>query len=201
VNAKDSVYSAMMAGLITVMALFPPIPLALSLTPVTLQSLGVMLAGSLLGAKRGFLALMLFLSLMIANFPVLSGLMGGAQQFFTVSGGFLISWPIAAYIIGWLTERFWNKLNFLVMFLINFIGGIGIVYIIGVPWMSYVAKISLLHGFYFSLSFLIGDIIKVLIATWIGLIFKRHYPLIHPRNHERLRAIPASSQSPVRDNS
>jgi biotin transport system substrate-specific component len=181
-NAKDIVYSAMMAGLIAVMALFPPIPIAFTLTPITLQSLGVMLAGSLLGAKRGFISLILFLFLMIANFPVLSGLVGGAQQFLTVSGGFLIAYPIAAFIIGWLTERLWNKLNFLVMFCINFFGGIVILYLIGVPWMSHIAKISLTHGFYYSLSFLIGDTIKVLIACWISLVFKKHYPLIQPKN-------------------
>ncbi len=181
-NAKDIVYSAMMAGLIIVMALFPPIPIAFTLSPITLQSLGVMLAGSLLGAKRGFISLLLFLLLMVANFPVLSGFVGGAQQFLTVSGGFLIAYPITAFIIGWLTERFWNKLNFVICFFINFFGGIVILYLIGVPWMSYIAKISLVHGFYFSLSFLIGDTIKVLMACWVSMLFKKHYPLIQPKN-------------------
>lgn len=178
ISTKDLVLSSLMAALVAVMALFPPITLFLSPTPITLQSLGVMLAGCLLGAKRGAFALILFLLLVAIGMPVLAGLVGGAGLFLTPYGGFLLSWPLVAFVIGWLTEKYWQKINFGRLFLINIFGGVVICFLIGIPWMSYFAKTSLVKTAYLSLMFLPGDIAKALIAAWAANVFKKYYPLI-----------------------
>src|SRR4051794_41965878 len=65
-----------------------------------------MLAGSVLGARRGGLALLLFLAVVAVGAPVLSGGHGGLGVFVGPAAGYLYSWPIAAFVIGWLTPLF-----------------------------------------------------------------------------------------------
>lgn len=176
-TTKDIVYSAVMAALIAVMALFPPITL-LSPTPITLQSLGPMLAGSLLGAKRGAYALLIFLLLVAIGLPVLAGLLGGAGMFLTPSSGFMIAWLPAAFVIGWLTEKCWQRFNFIYSFLINVIGGILLVYLIGIPWMALFAKLPLVKACYLALVYVPGDLLKAILASWIAVTFRKYNPII-----------------------
>lgn len=177
-NTKDLVLTCCMTALIAVMALFPPITLFFAPTPITLQTLGVMLSGSLLGAKRAGMSLLFFLLLLALGIPILAGLVGGIGIFFTPYGGFVLAWPLGAFAIGWLTEKLWQKLNFVICCLINIFGGIVILYLIGVPWMSVFAKLSLLKSCYLAIMYLPGDLLKVVIASWIAMTFKKYQPLI-----------------------
>src|SRR4051794_41975632 len=64
-----------------------------------------MLAGAVLGARRGFLAVLLLLVLVAVGLPLLAGGRGGLGVFATPSVGFLLGWPVAALVIGWPSER------------------------------------------------------------------------------------------------
>jgi biotin transporter BioY len=90
---------ALFAALLAVLGLIPKIDLPLGV-PITLQTLGVMLAGCMLGAKRGFQALMLFLFAVALGLPLLSGGRGGLGVFFAPSSGYLIGWPLGALATG-----------------------------------------------------------------------------------------------------
>ncbi|MEL6321465.1 MAG: biotin transporter BioY, partial [Cyanobacteria bacterium J06626_14] len=72
-TTRDLVYIAVFAALVAALGLIPPIPLPFIPVPITAQSLGVMLAGAILGARRGACALLLFLVLVAIGFPLLSG--------------------------------------------------------------------------------------------------------------------------------
>ena len=72
--------------------------------PITLQTLGVMLVGSLLGARKGALSLLLFLVLVAIGLPLLAGGRGGLGVFAGPSVGCLVAWPIAAWVIGRIVE-------------------------------------------------------------------------------------------------
>ena len=176
-NISDIVISCFMAGFVAVLGVFPPISLFFCPTPVTLQSFGVMLAGCLLGAKKGGLALLIFLGMLSVGIPVLS-LLGGIGLFFTPYGGYFLCWPLAAFCIGLLTEKNWAKMTFFKMLLINFIGGILIIYLFGIPWMAMFGKMRIVNSFYLSLTLLPVDLFKVFLASWIGMTFKKYYPLI-----------------------
>ena len=76
-NTRDLVLIALFAAIVVVLGLIPPITLGFIPVPITAQSMGVMLAGCILGAKRGALAFLLFLLLVIIGLPVLSGGRGG----------------------------------------------------------------------------------------------------------------------------
>lgn len=177
-STKDIVYIALFASMIAAIGVVPPVMLPLSPVPITSQSLGVMLCGSILGAKRGLLASILFLTLVAIGFPVLAGGRGGIGALLGPSGGFLFCWPLTAYIIGLFFEKNWTILNYLRAFIYIFFGGIIVLYAVGIIWLSTVSGIQLDKAFYSVIVFIPGDIFKAIIATIISLITKRVYPLI-----------------------
>ncbi len=180
-ETRDVVFTALFAAIVAALAVFPPITLPVVGVPITAQSLGVMLAGGVLGAVRGGLAMTLFLVLVAIGLPLLSGGRGGFGVFLGPSGGFLIGWIVAATAIGFMTERFWNRLNFLTAFAICFVGGVVILYAIGVPWSALVAKISLGTALTGSLPFIPGDVVKCVIAAGVMVTVKKSYPIINPK--------------------
>jgi len=95
---------ALFAALMAVMGLIPKIDLPFGV-PITLQSLGVMLAGCLLGARRGLQAMALFLLAVAAGLPLLSGGRGGLGVFMAPSAGYLVGYAFAAGVTGALMAR------------------------------------------------------------------------------------------------
>ncbi|WP_144755512.1 MULTISPECIES: biotin transporter BioY [Bartonella] len=181
-NTKDLAYIALFAAIYAVCGLFPPIYLPFFLgVPVTAQSMAPMLAGSIVGAKRAALASLLFLVLVAIGLPLLPGGRGGISVFSGVTSGYLIGFPFAAFFIGLMVELFWQRLNFVILFMINAVGGIGVVYAFGVSWTAYMTKISLLKALIASSGFLIGDCLKAFIASFVALAIKKSIPLIQIR--------------------
>ncbi|WP_019222282.1 biotin transporter BioY [Bartonella rattaustraliani] len=178
-STKDLTYIALFAAIYVVLSSFPAIYLPISLgIPITAQSMGPMLAGSILGAKRGFLASLLFLILIAVGLPVLPGGRGGISVFLGPTAGYLIGFAVGAFLIGFMVELFWKRLNFVTLCVINIVGGIGVVYFLGIPWMAYVTKTPLWAAITSSFVFLIGDFLKVLIASFVALAIKKAVPLI-----------------------
>lgn len=180
---RDVVLIALFAAIMAGLAVFPPLMLPVVGVPVTAQSLGPMLAGGVLGARRGSLSMVLFLALVAMGLPLLSGGRGGIAVFFGPTAGYLVGWVVAALVIGLLVERFWAGLTTLKAVLICATGGIGALYAIGIPWSATVADISVQAAFIGSLPFFIGDIIKCYIAAVVIVIVKRSYPIIATTAH------------------
>lgn len=175
-TTRDIVLIALFAALTAALGLFPPI--YVFAVPITAQTLGVMLAGSVLGSKRGGLAMLLFLVLVAVGAPILAGGRGGFGIFASPSGGFLLSWPIAAFVIGFLTERAWPRLNYGIAAVINAFGGIVVVYVVGIPWLAAAAEMDLAKAAGASAAFIPGDLVKVAIAAFVAVTVKRAYPII-----------------------
>jgi biotin transport system substrate-specific component len=177
VPTKDLAYIALFAAITAVLGLVPAIQVGP--VPITAQTLGVMLAGAVLGARRGFLSQLLFLVLVAIGLPLLASGTGGLAVFAGPTAGYLISWPIAAFVVGWLTERFWARYNLARGILANVVGGIVVIYAIGVPVLAAVANLSpkaaIVSG---ALPFLVGDAIKAVLAAVIAVQVRRSYPLI-----------------------
>ena len=74
---RNTVYVAVFAAMIAAMGLVPPITLGVIPVPITLQTLGVMLAGAMLGPWRGSLASLVVIVLSVAGLPLLAGGRGG----------------------------------------------------------------------------------------------------------------------------
>jgi len=177
-NNRDIVYIAAFAALTAALGLIPPIPFPFIPVPITTQSLGVMLAGSMLGSKRGGFALLLFLALVAIGLPILSGGRGGIGVFLGPSGGFLLAFPIAAFVIGWLFERSPRRANLGVALLFNILGGIAILYAVGIPWLAIATQVSLPKAAIGSAVFIPGDMMKAMIAAIATVTVQKTYPLL-----------------------
>ena len=95
---KNMLYAAMFAAIVAVLGLMPPIPLPFIPVPITLQTMGVMLAGSFLGKRLGFLSMLLVVVIVLLGVPILSGGRGGLAVLTGPTGGFFIVWPFAAFL-------------------------------------------------------------------------------------------------------
>lgn len=180
-STRDIVYVALFAALTAALGLFPPLTLPVVGVPITAQSMGCMIAGAIAGSKRGGLALVLFCLLVAAGLPLLSGGRGGLAIFFGPSGGFILSWPIAAFVIGFLYETNLSKLNTAREALFIVVGGIVIVYAIGIPWIAVFAKLTLRQAALGSIGFFPGDIVKVILAVLVAKSVRRAYPTLEIR--------------------
>ena len=176
-KTRDLAYIALFAAIIAVLGMVPAVNIGP--VPITAQTLGVMLAGSVLGARRGFLSVLLFLVLVAIGLPLLASGAGGLGPFAGPSAGYLYSWPIAALVIGFLTERFWARYNLALGVLFNIVGGMVVIYLIGVPVLAAIADLPLgaaiASG---ALPFLAGDAIKAVVAAAIAVQVRRSYPVI-----------------------
>ncbi len=179
-STRDLVHIALFAAIVAALGLLPPLTLGFIPVPITAQTLGVMLAGAVLGSSRGGLAVLVFVLLVAIGLPVLAGGRGGLGIFFGPSGGFVLAFPIGAFAIGWLIERFWDRLGFFTALASILAGGIGVVYAIGVPWLALAANLTLVQAMTGAAAFLPGDCIKASIAALICITIKRAYPVIRP---------------------
>lgn len=175
---RDLVFIALFAALTAALGVFPPFVIPLIGVPITAQSMGAMLAGSVLGARRGAAAMALFLALVLAGMPLLAGGRGGIAVFMGPGGGFLVGWIVSAFVIGWLCERFWHRLGFVYAALANLVGGILVLYPLGIAWIAFSMSLSPIEATASSLAFIPGDLIKVAIAAAVAVTVRRSYPLI-----------------------
>jgi biotin transport system substrate-specific component len=178
VKSRDLAYIALFAAITAVLGLLPPVPVPGIPVPITAQTLGVMLAGSVLGARRGGLALLVFLAAVAVGAPLLAGGRGGLAVFAGPTAGFLYSWPIAAFVIGWLTQLTWRRFNLAWALVANLVGGVLVIYAIGIPFTSLYADVPLTASFTGSLAFVPGDVVKAVAASVVAVAVRRAYPVI-----------------------
>jgi len=172
---RSVTHIALFAALIAVLGLVPQITLAVGV-PITAQSLGIMLCGTVLGARRGALAVGLFLVLVAAGLPLLSGGRGGLGVFAGPSAGFLAGFPVAAFVCGLIVER-WRMAIGPAALVGAVTGGIAVLYAFGIPVMAarlteaQIAGMPLNQTLSLPLAlaalYLPGDLIKAVLAALI----------------------------------
>lgn len=173
-TARDLAHIAMMLALITILSLIPGIPLGFIPVPITLQTLGIMLTGSLLGAYRGTLTVILFFIMGIFT-PVFSG---GTTLIPVLAGptaGYVVVWPLTTLLIGVGLSLLPKKRKWLT-FIIIWLGGVLLIDTMGALWLAYSTKKTLLDTLWANLAFIPGDSLKALLATIITLSFQSLLP-------------------------
>lgn len=168
-RASDVASVAVFTALIIALgAIYIPVPF--SPVAVTGQTLGVLLAANLLGAKRGTASVALFLLLIAAGLPVLAGGRGGIIWFTNQSGGYLGGFLLAAFVVGLLTERLGEGRRDLVLRVaVNASCGVFLVYLVAVPRLAQVIDRSLGEAIASgAVPFLPGDLVKAVIAALVA---------------------------------
>ncbi len=177
-KSRDLAYVALFAAITAVLGLLPAVPVPGIPVPITAQTLGVMLAGSVLGARRGGLAMLTFLAVVAAGVPLLSGGRGGLAVFVGPSAGYLYSWPLAAFVIGLLTQLTWRRFTLAWAAVANLVGGVAVIYALGIPFTSLYGDVSLSAAATGALSFVPGDLVKAGIASVVAVAVRRAHPVI-----------------------
>lgn len=130
--------------------------------PISGQTLGVLLIGALYGPWRGGLCLLAYLGEGAAGLPVFSGGAFGIAALFGPTGGYLVSFPVAAVVAGLLVQ----PLRAMPGPAPGLILASLLIYAVGVPWLAVVTGMSLPVAMSKGmLPFIPGDLLKVLIAA------------------------------------
>ena len=181
-STRDLVQVALFAALIALFGLVPRIDLPfLAGVPITVQTLGVMLAGLLLGPRLATMAVLLFLLMVLLGAPFLSGGRGGLGVLFGPTVGFLLGWVPGALVVGLVYSGLTRASSsnakyrtprrgfsiFLAAALASFLGGVLVVYGLGIPMLAWRANMDVDQAAALSLTFLPGDILKLLLAASI----------------------------------
>jgi len=149
--------------------------------PIVLQNLGIMLAGAVLGARRGFLAVLLFVVLAVAGLPVLASGVRGLAIFTGPTVGFVVGYPVVALVIGLLVQRFLPRLHVVAAVGACLVGGIVVSYALGIPGMAWrSAKLDLAGAATFSATFLPGDLVKAVVAGVVATAVHKALPDLVP---------------------
>lgn len=168
--AADLARTVVFAAFIAVLALFPGIYVGGSGVPIVVQNIGPLLAGGMLGARRGTASVVLFLALTAIGLPLLSGGRGGIAPFLGPSGGFVLGWVLSALVVGLILARV-ERPRLAVLVLAN-LAGLLADYVVGIPWLGGYDG-DLRAGAVQSLVFLPGDLAKVVVASLIIAVVRR----------------------------
>lgn len=186
--ARDLALIALFAGLIAALGLPGTLNLLGNAVPITAQTLGVMLAGSILGARRGFFAVLVFVALVAAGLPLLAGGRGGLAVFAGPSVGYLLGWLPGVWVIGWLTEHAMarSKYSLPIGLVANLAGGILVVYALGIPLQAWrIGTSGVVATAVAALVYLPGDLIKAVVATVVAKGVHTGYPMLGREIAER----------------
>ncbi len=165
------VYASLMAAL-TAAGAYIAIPIGP--VPIVLQNLFVMLAGLLLGGRWGFISIAVYLLAGAAGLPVFAGGTGGIGKFIGPTGGYLIAFPIAAFLIGTISEKGKGRI---IIDIIAMILGTLVIYAIGVTWLKVVTGMDFTKAINAGmLPFIPGAVIKIAAAIPIARAIR---PIIH----------------------
>ena len=183
---------AVFAALVAACTLVPAIPVGIGV-PITLQTLGVMLAGLVLGPLRCFLAVLLYVVIGLAGLPVFAQGGAGLATLVKPSAGYLLAFPLGALVTGALAAwtrnvRVWRPLT---LALSAVVGGILVVHPLGILGLMVNAKLSLAKAFAVDLIYLPGDLAKVAIAAAVAAVVHKAFPVLLA---SRSRGVPATSQ-------
>lgn len=154
---------ALFAALVAALGLLPKLTIAGGV-PITAQSLGIMLCGTILGWRAGGLAALLFVCLVLVGLPLLAGGRGGVGLLVSPSVGFLVGFPIAAAATGIVVERLRLRMTIVRATIASLVGGILVLYIFGIPGMAWALDLSIADAMPLALPFLPGDAIKAVIC-------------------------------------
>ena len=152
------------ASLFIVLCAHITIPLPFTPVPLTLQNFAVLVVGLTLGSRAGFAALALYLSEGMAGLPVFnpSG-PGGLAQLIGPTGGYLMAYPLVAFLAGWIAES--GQRSFTRLAVAAALGEI-VLFLGGVSWLAVVTHGSWLQAAHFGLyPFLFAEIAKILGAA------------------------------------
>ncbi|WP_238993540.1 biotin transporter BioY [Nocardioides caldifontis] len=175
-TSRDLALVAVFAGIMAALGAIPAFTPAGLTVPITAQSMGAMLAGAVIGARRGALSMLVFLALVAVGLPLLAGGRGGLAVFEGPSVGFIVGFPVAALVVGLLTELRGAPYTLEWGIPATVVGGIVVLYTFGVAGMMWRADLAFDAAWKAALAFLPGDLVKAVVAAFVARGVHAGYP-------------------------
>ncbi|MFO7152442.1 MAG: biotin transporter BioY [Bacillota bacterium] len=183
-STSDMVFCSIFAALAVVFS-YIRIPLPFSPVPVTLQTLAVMLAGSLLPPDTAFLSMLVYVIMRLVGLPFSAPGPAGFGLLLGPTGGYIISWPLGAYTIASLLKSGDPSLSKL--FLSNALGGILLVDTLGTLYLSFITGMKLPAAVIAGmLPFIPGDILKAVFASVLAFSLRKNKAILFDNRKGRL---------------
>lgn len=176
---RDTARVAVSAALIVALTLVPGLYLFGGAVPITLQTLGITLAATMLGPWRGAAAVLTYLALIAVGLPVATGFRGGLGVFAGPTGGFLVGFVPMVLLVGLLARLALSRLHGTALTLGLFaaaVAGLPVLYAVGVPWLAAVAGMPLQTAAASVAVFLPGDLAKAAVAAVVSAAVVRALP-------------------------
>lgn len=167
--ASVRVGAVMLAVAATAAASQFTVSLPLTTVPFTLQPMIVLLAGAALGSRLGATAQATYLLVGIIGLPVFAAsplLPQGAARLMGPTGGYLLAYPLAAFVVGWLAERGWDRRH--LTSILAMTAGLAVIYVGGVSWLSVVHLRPVMAAFAEGVApFFVPDLLKIVAAALV----------------------------------
>lgn len=169
-NRAAAVDAALVTAGAALVAVLAQVTVPLWPVPITGQTLGVIVVGAALGARRGAASLFVYLVAGVAGLPVFAEFTGGLAAIAKPSFGFIIGFVVAAFVAGWFAERSWDRRPLLAF--VGFVAASVVPFLFGVPYMAFIVNAVL--GLDYDLGmvlasgvlpFVIGGLIKAALAA------------------------------------
>lgn len=152
-------------SLLTALSAQVVIPLPWTPVPITGQTFAVLLTGALLGSRLGALAMIAYLIEGASGLPFFRSGQGGLHYLlFSPTAGYLFSYPLAAFLTGWLAERGWDR-RYLTAAAAMFLGSI-VILLCGWSWLAALYAPSAGAAWHAGVApFILGDVVKIALAA------------------------------------
>ena len=168
ISTSTMVVVALMAAVLCVLA---PFSIPVGPIPISLATLGLYLAVIILGRKKATAVCLMYLLMGFIGLPVFSGFIGGPAKLLGPTGGYLFGYLLITMIAGWFVDKFPGKNKLCVL---GIVIGTMACYVLGTVWLAIQTEMTFQAALVIGVvPFLIGDVVKIIIAMWIGNAIRR----------------------------
>jgi biotin transport system substrate-specific component len=144
-------------------AVFSQFAIPIGPVPINLATLSVFLAGGILGMTGGLVSQVVYILLGAVGLPVFAGFSGGISVIVGPTGGYIIGYAAAAWLVGLIVDKFGRKPLPLA---VSMVAGLAVCYSLGTAWFMIVTKRALWDSLAICVfPFLLGDALKIAVAT------------------------------------
>jgi biotin transport system substrate-specific component len=170
-RAAEQIGAVLFVAVFTAIAAQVSIALPFTPVPFTFQPMVVLVGAAALGSRLGMSSQILYLALGIAGLPMFAAspaLPQGAARLFGPTGGYLMAYPFAAFVAGWLAERGFDRRY--VTAVIAMIAGLAVVFAGGLSWLAFFARPALGAAAAIRVGFtpfIVADLLKLLVAAGV----------------------------------
>lgn len=173
----DIALIAAFAALVAVCALLPAIKVA-GPVPITLQTFAVLLSGAVLGARRGFLAVLLYVAAGAAGLPIFSGGAAGLAVLTGPTAGYLVGFPLAAGLCGAIVERLPRRslVNAVAIFCAGLLSSAVFIHTCGMAGLVLRADLTWAQAWDVDKVFWLGDVLKNVAMALVATAVHRAFP-------------------------